>query len=295
MDSTPADYLGPTGALSFAERVNFLLTNRIPRRWATLLIGRIARIESRLLTRFGMAIWQLLGGSLALHEAEERSFTSLQNCFTRRLKPGVRQFDMRPDVLASPCDGIVGAHGAIDGTTVYQAKGYPYSLEELLGDTQLAARFAGGHFVTLRLRSNMYHRFHAPAAATIDELRYISGDTWNVNPVALRCVERLFCRNERAVLQMHLPAMSQSILLVPVAAVLVASMQFAFLRNPIDLRYRGPNRIECSATFSKGDEVGHFRLGSTILVFTSPELELHPAVYTGRMIRCGEPLLNVTS
>ena len=161
------------------DALNFLLTNRIPRRLATTLAGRVAKIESRLLTNVGIKVWETLGGSLELEEAANRDFTSLQAVFTRRLKDGARPIDAAPDVLASPCDAIVGAHGVVEQGMAIQAKGLPYSLLDLLLDPRLVERHRGGRFVTLRLRSTMYHRFHAPCDGRVRSVRWIAGDTWN--------------------------------------------------------------------------------------------------------------------
>ncbi len=91
--------------------------------------------------------------------------------------------------------------GAIAGTNLFQIKGFPYTLEDLLHDRELVDAHRDGRYVTLRLTSSMYHRFHAPHDCHVEEVTYISGDTWNVNPIALRRVEKLFCKNERAILR----------------------------------------------------------------------------------------------
>jgi len=179
----------------------------------------------------------------------------------------------------------------VRGTEVYQAKGYPYRLEELLGDPALVERYRDGTFVTLRLKSSFYHRFHAPCDGSLERVIYISGDTWNVNPIALKRVERLFCKNERAVLDLLLPEPGQSVALVAVAAILVASIRIHALGELLDLRYRGPNEIPCEATFSKGDELGWFENGSTIVVFASPGFELCPGIGEGTLLRMGQQLL----
>ncbi len=211
------------------ERLNFLLTNRIPRRAATRFVGWISKIEQPLVRGLSFALWRHFGGDLRLEESERDWYASIHECFTRRLKPGMRPIDADPRTIVSPCDGVVGAHGAVAGVEVFQAKGFPYTLPDLLGDAELAAKYRDGVFVTLRLRSNMYHRFHAPADVRIREVRYISGDTWNVNPIALRRIERLFCMNERAVLELETGTPGASLLLVPVAAILVASIRMHFL------------------------------------------------------------------
>src|SRR5262249_24628492 len=156
----------------------------------TLLMGRVSRIENPVVRELSMALWQTFGGDLRLHEAERTRFKSVHDCFTRRLKPGARPIDFDASTVVSPCDALVGAHGPVRVTEVFQAKGFPYTLLDLLGDARVADKYRDGTFVTLRLKSNMYHRFHAPCDARLAEVVYVSGDTWNVNPIALRRLER---------------------------------------------------------------------------------------------------------
>src|SRR5262249_23499593 len=155
-----------------------------------------------------------------------------------------------------PCDAIVGASGAIAGTRLYQIKGFPYTLADLFCGRALADAHRDGRYVTLRLTSSRYHRFHAPHDCRVDQVTYISRDTWNVNPIALRRVESVSCKNERALLRTRLPAPGHTITLVPVAAVLVASIRLHFLDVLLGLKHRGPNVIVCDAPFRKGDEIG---------------------------------------
>ena len=276
--------------LLMQEDLNFLLTNRIPRIALTHLMGHYSRIRSRWLTRLSIAVWRRFT-DLDLSEAATQDYDSLHACFTRSLRPGARPFVTGDDLLASPCDAIVGACGRIEGQQVWQAKGFLYSLDELMGSAELAHRHRNGTFVTLRLTSAMYHRFHAPADLTVERVTYISGDTWNVNPIALRRIERLFCRNERAVIETRLQADGSALTLVPVAAVLVASIRLHWLDVRLHLRYRGPNVIPCSARLARGEEMGWFEHGSTILVFVPPGWSLAPGIVNGRRLRAGEPLL----
>jgi phosphatidylserine decarboxylase len=125
----------------------------------------------------------------------------------------------------------------------------------------------------------------------VEQITYISGDTWNVNPIALKRVERLFCRNERAVVRARLLADGRPILLVPVAAVLVASMRFHFADVVMNLRWPGPNMLPCDAVLRRGDEMGWFEHGSTILVFVPPGMRMVPGIEPGQQIRMGQRLL----
>lgn len=273
------------------EDLNFLLTNRVPRIALTRFMGWFSQIRSPLLTKLSIAVWRLFT-DLDLSEAKQQRFTSLHECFTRELKEGARTVDMDPSVLASPCDAIVGACGPVAGTTVFQAKGFPYELKELFGPSQDTRDFENGQYVTLRLTSAMYHRFHAPADGEVQHVTYLSGDTWNVNPIALQRVEKLFCRNERAVLRLRLSS-GQPVALVPVAAILVASLRLHFVNLLLHLRYRGPNEIACRAACRKGDELGWFQHGSTIIVFTPPGFTLAEGIQPGARIRMGQALMHL--
>ncbi|MBV8062676.1 MAG: phosphatidylserine decarboxylase, partial [Nevskia sp.] len=276
--------------LSQQEQLNFLLTNRVPRRALTQLVGWYSRIENPLLAKASIAAWRLFADDLNLDEAEKREFSSLHDCFIRKLKPGARVVDLREQVLASPCDAVVGECGPIAGTTVFQAKGFPYEIGELIPDPVLQDKYRDGCYATLRLKSSMYHRFHAPTDCTVEEVRYISGDTWNVNPIALKRIEKLYCRNERAVLPLAETATGGSVCLVPVAAILVASMKFHCLPDELDLR-KGPNRLHCYARYLKGDEMGYFQHGSTIIVFATSNFALAEGIQPGRTIRMGQALM----
>jgi phosphatidylserine decarboxylase len=274
------------------EDINFLLTNRIPRRLATQFMGWFSRIEHPLVREASIAVWRLFS-DLDLREARKTEFKSLHDCFVRELKEGVRPIDRRTDILVSPCDAIVGACGAIAGTEVFQAKGFPYALDDLLADKDLVETYRDGCYATLRLTSAMYHRFHAPHDCRVEQVTYISGDTWNVNPIALKRVERLFCKNERAVIPMHLNASSAPVTLVAVAAILVASIRLHCLEGPLTLRLRAANMIACDAHFHKGEEMGWFEHGSTILVFAPKGFRLCDNVSDGTNIRMGEPLMRM--
>jgi phosphatidylserine decarboxylase len=274
------------------EDINFLLTNRIPRRLATRFIGWFSRIEQPLIRDLSIATWRYFS-DLDLSEAKATRFRSMHDCFTRELKDGLRPVAPDPNILASPCDAIVGACGQVEGPRLYQIKGFPYALDDLLCDRDLVAAHRDARYVTLRLTSSMYHRFHAPHDCHVSEVNYISGDTWNVNPIALRRVENLFCKNERVVVRTRLAATGQPVTLVLVAAVLVASIRLTFVEGPLNLQYRGPNKIPCDARLAKGEQMGWFEHGSTAVLFAPPDFELCDGIQEGATIRMGEPLMRM--
>jgi len=275
----------------FPQReLNFLLTNRIPRQLLTRLMGWFSRIEHPLLARAAIAIWRLFA-DLDLSESKTEHFKSLHACFTRELNAGARLVDSDPRAMTSPCDAIVGASGRIHGDELIQAKGFPYSLHELLLNPAAVDLYRNGQYVTLRLTSSMYHRFHAPYDCMVDKVTYISGDTWNVNPVALNRIAKLFCKNERAIIRTVLRPSGHVVTLVAVAAVLVGSIRLRFLDVLLCMHYRGEPEIPCQASLDKGEEMGWFEHGSTIIVFAPAGFRLCEGIEEGATIRMGRPLM----
>lgn len=276
------------------EDLNFLLTNRLPRNTLTQVMGWFSKIEQPWVRDASIAIWQYFA-NLDLSEAKKSHFTSMHDCFTRELKPGTRPLDTAPDVMTSPVDAIVGAQGRIAGTQVFQAKGFPYTLEDLIGPDESTEDWRDGTFVTLRLTSSMYHRFHAPYACQVDLVRYFSGDTWNVNPIALKRVEKLFCKNERAFIRTTFagagPCCGQKVALVPVAAILVASIRLHFLDVLLHLKYAGPKTMPCAAHFDKGQEMGWFQHGSTVIVLAPKGFALTDGLQEGDHLKMGQALM----
>lgn len=271
------------------ESLNFVLTNRLPRVALTRFMGRFSKVRQPLVRDVSIALFKFFGG-LDLGEARKQRFDSLHDCFVRELKEGARPFDPDLRVICSPSDGIVGGHGRIEGDELLQIKGMPYILAELLGSTELAAQHQGGTYVTLRLRASMYHRFHAPTDCTVKRVTHIQGDMWNVNPIALKRVPSLYCRNDRAVIEATLPT-GQVLTLVPVGAILVASVRLHFLGLNLHHDYRGEQVIACDAPLKRGQEMGWFEHGSTIVVLAPKGVELVEGLTTGTEVRAGQALL----
>jgi phosphatidylserine decarboxylase len=288
---TPPRHPSLLTRIAAQEDLNFLLTNRIPRDLLTRLVGRLSKVENPVVRDLSISLWRAFA-DLDLADARTTQFRSMHDCFTRQLRDGARPIDPDDRHLTSPCDGIVGAHGRIDGDTLLQAKGSSYTLAELLAnDAALAQTFHDGQYLTLRLTSGMYHRFHAPHDCHVEQVNYISGETYNVNPIALKRIEKLFCRNERAVLRCRVTASGQVIALVPVAAVLVASIRLHCLDVLLHLKYHGPNVFACDAPFRKGQEMGWFEHGSTIIVLAPRGFALCDGLHEHARIRMGQAIL----
>jgi phosphatidylserine decarboxylase len=268
------------------DALNCVVTNGIPRRLASRFMGWFSAIEQPLIAAVSIRALELFAGDLRLHEARQARFVSLRDCFTRELAEGARPIDTTPGTVVSPCDGLVVASGPIWDTTLIQAKGHTYTLEELLGDPALVARHRNGSYVTLRLTAAMYHRFHAPGDGTVEDVWFVPGDAWNVNPATLARVERVYCRNTRAIVPMRLSAPATMVTLVPVGAVLVSSIHLAFSAAPL----REAGLIPCRARVTRGQQIGHFEQGSTIVVLAAPGLVLSDHVSAGTLMRVGQPL-----
>jgi phosphatidylserine decarboxylase len=274
------------------QGLNFLLTNRIPRRSLTRLMGWFSRIERPLIQDLSIAIWRFFS-DVDLSDAKETRFRSLHHCFTRELRDGARPIVADPSLLVSPCDAIVGACGTVRNGQALQIKGSAYALTDLLGDAGDADRFRNGCYITLRLTPGMYHRFHAPYDCRVESVTHIPGDAWNVNPTALRRVERLFCRNERAIIRTRLSGTGHAVTLVPVAAILVAGIRLSFLQLEAERSDRAQRTWPCDAAFAKGTEMGWFEHGSTILVLAPQGFRLCDPVTEGMVIRVGRPLMRI--
>lgn len=276
--------------IAMQEDVNFLLTNRIPRRLATRFIGWFSRIEQPLVRDLSIGAWRMFS-DLDLSDARDTRFRSLHDCFTRRLHDGARPVDDDPRIMVSPCDAIVGASGPVRAGQALQIKGFPYQVRDLLADDALAATYHDGSYVTLRLTSAMYHHFHAPLDGHVAAVTYISGDTWNVNPITLKRVENLFCKNERAVIPLRLDKGGQHVVLVAVAAILVAGIRLTFLDTARALREGGPRTVRCDVALRKGTEMGWFEHGSTIVLFVPSGFVLDARVHEGGTVRAGQALM----
>jgi phosphatidylserine decarboxylase len=279
-------------AIATNDRLNFLLTNRLPRRALSRLMGRLSAIEHPLVSRPALAAFRFFCAP-DLSEARATRFASLRDCFVRDLAPGRRPLDARPEMLASPSDGIVMATGRIEQGQLLQVKGSTYALAELLRDAEQAAALEGGCFATLRLTAGMYHRFHTPHDGRIVAISHVAGDAWNVNPPTLARVPGLYCRNERAALRIELARGGHILTLVAVAAVLVAGIRIRGVDMPADRDHPEPWRQTCDIPLAKGEEIGWFEHGSTIVVLAPRGIDLAPGLALGATIRMGEALMRL--
>ena len=279
-------------AIAGNDRLNFLLTNRLPRRALSRMMGRLSAIEHPMVSIPALAAFRFFCAP-DLSEARATRFASLRDCFVRELAPGRRPLDARADILTSPSDGIVMAAGRIERGQLLQVKGSTYALAELLRDADRAAALEGGCYATLRLTAGMYHRFHAPHDGRLVSISHVAGDAWNVNPPALARVHGLYCRNERAALSIELSQGGLALTLVAVAAILVAGIRIRGVDMPSDRDHPEAWRQSCDVPLAKGDEIGWFEHGSTIVVLSPSGFRLAPGLVSGAGIRMGEALMRL--
>jgi phosphatidylserine decarboxylase len=235
---------------------------------------------------------RILGADLGEVRDPLDSFPSLQDFFTRALRPDARPVDPDPAALVSPCDGSWGEAGRIVEGTLLQLKGRPYSLAALLGDDAIAVDFEGGWFATFYLAPRNYHRFHAPCDAWVTRAVHVPGALWPVNRIGLEGVRNLFAENERicAFVRLQRDDARESLALAAVGATLVGKVHVTFdalttndgTREPRWREYGDPPRL------AKGAEWGRFEFGSTLVLAAAPgALELEPRP-PGSPVRLGE-------
>ncbi len=218
------------------------------------------------------------------------SFGSLQEFFTRALREGVRTIDPARDALVSPCDGAFGESGSVRAGQLFQIKGRPYGLRELLADGEDAAAFEGGAYATLYLAPRDYHRFHAPCDVRVERVTYLPGTLWPVNRIGLEGVDGLFAQNERICAFMRATPGDALLCLVAVGATLVGKVRVRF--DSLETNLPGAREIRRDypggVALAKAEEWGRFEFGSTLVLLAQPGkvvVEERPA---GTPVRLGE-------
>ena len=229
--------------------------------------------------------------SVDLAECEGQSaddFQTFNDFFTRRLRPGARPIASSEGAIASPVDGIVSQAGPLERSRLLQAKGHAYALAELLGDESWAATFEGGSFATIYVAPHNYHRVHAPCDARLVGALEVPGRLFSVNALTERNIAGLFLRNERLVLQLE--AAFGDIALVLVGALIVASIEAAWPDGPVSpYRRRRSGRV-ANVAFKRGNEVGAFLLGSTVVAAFPAAVRLAETLLPGTPVRMGQAI-----
>lgn len=224
-------------------------------------------------------------------ESDPTAYPSFNAFFTRALKPGLRPIAEGEKSLVSPVDGAISQIGQVSDDRVFQAKGQSFSLTELLGgDPGWADTFKDGEFSTIYLSPKDYHRIHMPLAGTLREMVYIPGKLFSVNPVTAENVPNLFARNERVACIFDTDAGPMALVLV--GAMIVGSVETVWSgvvapgHGEVETtRYQG----EQAQSFAKGEEMGRFRLGSTVvMVMPKGSVSWNDDQVAGKTVRMGE-------
>ena len=279
-----------------SDRLKVLPQYLLPKRALTVYAGwRASR-------RWGVRTTQLIRGfvdkyGVDMSEAADPDiahYASFNEFFTRALKPGARPLAAADWVC--PVDGAVSQFGAIERDQIFQAKGHHYSTTALVGgDAALAGEFENGHFATIYLSPKDYHRIHMPCDGTLRRMIHVPGDLFSVNPLTARGVPGLFARNERVVCVFD--SARGPFVLTLVGATIVGSMATVWhgvVNPPRSALIREWRYADQNVSLKKGDEMGRFLLGSTVvLLFPNQPLSFNPAWAPAHPVRLGEAMADV--
>ena len=269
----------------------------LPRERISRAIGRVAEMRPPrgLLARAIDLYVRAYDVDLSECDVPEGGYRSFNEFFTRPLKDGARPVDPDPAALVSPADGRVEDAGPIEEGACFRVKGRGYDVGELLGDARDAARFVGGRFVVVYLSPRDYHRVHAPIEGAVRCVRHLGGTLFPVNRIGVEHVPRLFAKNERVAIHQH-GAVHGEVATVMVGAMVVGGIRLAFdpgvRTNASGTRLRSEVREYGAAdhVIGKGEELGHFQLGSTAIVLTPRGRPVHLEVRAGDVVRVGQPI-----
>ena len=273
----------------------FVLSQYItPQLGVSNLAGRLADNDRSPALKNRVIKWFIGRYGVDMSEAAEpnpEAYATFNDFFTRELKPGIRPLADGEKTLVSPVDGAISQLGQVTGDRVFQAKGQSFSLSELLGGEEATtAPFADGEFSTIYLSPKDYHRIHMPMAGTLRQMIHVPGKLFSVNPVTAENVPNLFARNERVVCIFD--TASGPMALVLVGAMIVGSVETRWAgvvvpgsRQVTSTLYEGEQTI----SFDKGEEMGRFRLGSTVIVvMPKGAVSWNSNQVAGKTVRMGE-------
>lgn len=268
----------------------------VPQHLLSRIIGKIAASEIGFIKKLFIHLFARKFG-ISLDEAEREDFDdyhSFNDFFCRSLKPEARPIDPSSKAIVSPADGCFSQLGKLEGDRIFQAKGQTFTTEELLANSDLAKHFEGGDFATIYLSPKDYHRVHMPISGTLTSMTYVPGDLFSVNPTTAENVPRVFARNERAVAMFDTEV-------GPVAAVLVGAMIVAGIETvwagsvaPSSNKCIVSNQYDGSTKLEKGDEMGRFKLGSTVvLLFPKDTIKWDDYSQANAAVRMGEKIAEI--
>lgn len=261
------------------ENLKIALQYAMPKHLLSRLVGKLAAAKAGWLTRQAIKSFIQAYG-INMNEAKLKNahdFETFNDFFTRELEEGARPIDNEPMNLCYPVDGAISQQDNISNDQLIQAKGFTYSLTTLLGGNEKTAEpFQEGKFSCIYLAPKDYHRIHMPTDATLREMIYVPGDLFSVNPLTAQNVPNLFARNERVVCIFDTEFGAMAMVLV--GATIVASIETVWagtITPPAgkDIHsWKYPAEGDKAIHLKKGDEMGRFKLGSTVVMAFAPEM-----------------------
>jgi len=274
-----------------------LLQRALPKLLLTLLVNKLARVRVLSIKNFLIRSF-VKAYDIDIEEVKQSvpdDFDSFNSFFTRELASGTRPIDAAKDAICSPVDGTISAAGVIENDRIFQAKGIDYSLMELLAtDTQDATTYMDGNFATIYLAPYNYHRVHAPLAGRVVKISYVPGNLYSVNEATVTQLPGLFVQNERLVC--HLQTDTGPAVLVFVGAMNVGSISTRWTgeirpRKDGVVEQIGLQQFDSERTFGKGDLLGWFNMGSTVILLLPPDMATNlEDLDSGQTVRVGEML-----
>ena len=263
------------------------LQKALPQHGLSRLVGWLAQSQRPLIRRSFIHLFAK-AYDISLADAERKGlddYHSFNDFFTRALAVGARPLPEQHNALACPVDGTVSQIGRIQSDLLMQAKGHQYTLNSLASTT--GKGFEDGDFCTIYLAPSNYHRIHLPCDGTLVETRAIPGALFSVNGVTEAGIPGLFCRNERLVCRFE--TAHGPMLLVLVGALIVASIETVW-EGPAS-PYREEIVTQHDQAFKRGEEIGRFLLGSTIICcFAKDAVRLAEHLDAGTVVRLGESI-----
>ncbi len=267
----------------------------LPHHWLSRLMSTLTHCR---VPWFKSAFIRLIIKLYGVNMAEAKSqnlddYPSFNDFFTRQLKPGVRPIDPATDAVVSPADGAISQADSINGDRIIQAKGMDFSAIDLLGgDAMHAAPFKDGVFTTIYLSPKDYHRLHMPVTGKLTEMVHIPGRLFSVNAATAESVPGLFARNERVACFFDTEA--GPMVLVLVGAIFVSSVETVWhgvVTPPTTSSIRHWQYQDKNIILQKGEELGRFNMGSTIIVlFGKDKVAWEKDLSAGKSVKLGEKI-----
>lgn len=287
---------------TYFQRVKIALHYLLPQFAITRAAGWLAEQKWGAVTHFIIKLFakQYKVNLAEAAKSEPSDYATFNEFFIRQLKDGVRPINSENNVLCLPADGKVSESGDISVNRLLQAKGHFFTLETLLAnDEEMAAKFQDGTFITTYLSPTDYHRVHMPCDATLHKMIYVPGELFSVNPFLAEHVPNLFARNERVICEFDTEFGPMVQILVGATVTASMSTVWAGVVNPPRAKevvvWNYEMEGEKAIKLQKGEEMGAFRLGSTVInLFPKGKVNLNAELTAGAKTRMGEVLGKLT-